>query len=719
MIAEKWEQIKDLFEHALKLSPKERQEFLSELTREDPAIAPEVAQLLDAHEEAGDFLLQPCNLAVDFVEDLEAEQHRFSAGDVLCGRFRIVTLIGQGGMGEVYKAWDEELEDYVALKTLRLEISRHELFTSRFRREIQLARKVTHPNVCRIFDSFKHPVGDGTYISLLSMELLQGQTLAEYLKSKGRLTVAEAQPIARQIIAGLSAIHAAGIVHRDLKPSNLVLVPAAAIETKPNPAKATKETVGETGAANTDVDQNFTIKITDFGIAGRLPDGPSTGHTEVSKLLGTPDYMAPELLEHGRASIQSDIYSLGLILYEMVTGAKWKRLYGRTPTLVKKTLKVDTQWKHATLCCLEKDPIKRPRSVDSVITLLNTPPPRKWPLYAAIAILLPLLMLMAVWKLRPHQINPDAQASVDLARAALKNISKEGFDTAIDNYKKARDLDPGWALPRAELAYTYAAGSNAGYFNSATALIEAHKAAIEAIRLDPSLAKAQGALAWTQSLDFDEWPKAEKTFRKALQLDPSDGQIHYWFGVHLRKKGKFQEAEEQDNLAQRLTHFSDSNIACELVFLYWTSGQISKMHELLQEHLKVSRNDSLTRFLNARSLKLEGHYKEAKHELLFAVQLGFSSLTAMAEQVSIEEYEGDLSAARRDIEYLSKTGTDGVLLAGDYAGLHDYDAAFGVLEAAYQRKDNTLLSLDTSPVLVPLHGDPRFESLRRRLHFVN
>src|SRR5215831_10585519 len=105
MITEKWEQIKDLFEQALELSPEERQPFLADLTRQDPVMASEVAQLLQAHEEAGNFLLQPCSLESDFFEDLELEQHRFSPGDVLCGRFRIVQLIGQGGMGEVYKAW--------------------------------------------------------------------------------------------------------------------------------------------------------------------------------------------------------------------------------------------------------------------------------------------------------------------------------------------------------------------------------------------------------------------------------------------------------------------------------------------------------------------------------------------------------------------------------------------------------------------------------------
>jgi serine/threonine protein kinase/tetratricopeptide (TPR) repeat protein len=376
MIAEKWEQIKDLFHEALELSAEQRQSFLTALGQEDPAIAEEVARLLRAHKEADDFLVEPCSLASDLLEHLEVEEHRFSPGEVLWGRFRIVHLIGQGGMGEVYKAWDEELEDYVALKTLRLEISRHELFTSRFRREIQLARKVTHPNVCRIYDSFKHPVGDGTYISFLSMELLQGQTLAEYLRNKERLSIAEAMPIARQIIAGLSAIHAEGIVHRDLKPSNLVLVPATAKERKrnsANSAETAREAAGQADAANNSVEQSFVLKITDFGIAGRLPDGPSTGHTEVSKLLGTPDYMAPELLEHGRASIQSDIYSLGLILYEMVAGRKpfagesaWKRLTSDPPLLNRTTPGLPETWNKTIACCLERNRSYRFQSAQTV-----------------------------------------------------------------------------------------------------------------------------------------------------------------------------------------------------------------------------------------------------------------------------------------------------------------------------------------------------------------
>ena len=448
MIAEPWEHIKDLFDSALDLPPAERSGFLS---RQDIVVASQVAELLASLEDANsvDFMLHPCCLDCDFLDDLEAGQQRFSPGDVLCGRFRIVSLIGRGGMGEVYKAWDEELEDHVALKTLRLEISTHELFTSRFRRELQLARKVTHPNVCRIFDSFKHSVGDGTFISVLSMELLQGQTLADHLKTKTRLIAAEALPIVQQIIAGLSAIHAAGIVHRDLKPTNLILVPASQ-PAKINSAKTDAEKTGATngppainapagtnaaedhlipsakpldssvsppdlpqkqqtnistagasivnGAAtseeNTRTEKTtgtetaiknatagFLIKITDFGIAGRIPDGLSqASQTEVSKLLGTPDYMAPEQLEHARANIQSDIYSLGLVLYEMVTGAKpfadasaWKRTTTEPPPPRKLTPDLPENWNKTIACCLERNPAYRFQSAQAVVDGLEGP----------------------------------------------------------------------------------------------------------------------------------------------------------------------------------------------------------------------------------------------------------------------------------------------------------------------------------------------------------
>jgi tRNA A-37 threonylcarbamoyl transferase component Bud32/Flp pilus assembly protein TadD len=699
VVTEEWERVKELFETALDCPPEHRAEFLSRLEQDDPAVVRQVSDLIASHERAGDFLDQPLIFASNFLDDLE-EPQRFAPNVVLCNRFKIVRLIGKGGMGEVYEAFDQELEEHVALKTLRFEVSSNEIFTARFRREIQLARKVTHPNVCRIFESLRHQAGNET-ISVLSMELLQGQTLGDYLKSKGRLTADEALPLARQIIEGLSAVHTAGIIHRDLKPSNLVLVPEG---------------------------DAFRVKITDFGIAGRLLENPSQpALTQASKILGTPDYMAPEQLEQGRATIQSDIYSLGLVLYEMVTGTKpfagaiWKRLSHRAPSPKRVAPVIRGSWERAILCCLAKDVTDRPGSVEVVWKLLVTPPPRTWPARLLLAIVFAVAVVFAILTFRPHHINPDAQTAVDAAAVAIENPSKDGFSKAIEEYKRATELEPKWAQAWAELAYAYAAASNARYIDGQTALRESRTAALRAIQIDPSLAKAQGALAWTQSLDFDEWPKAEDSFRTALHLSSADGQIHYWFGVHLRKKGLFKEAEAEDQLALRLTHQRDQSVWCELAFLYWTSGQISRLHEHMEQQLKLFPNVPATRFLHARLLKLEGSFSYAEDELSFAEKLGLNPLTVLVERASLKEYEGNMEEARREIKQIVDAARtqeiDGLLLAGDYAGLHDYDAAFRTLELAYDRKDSTLLSIATSPVLGPLKRDPRYKSLLAKLHF--
>jgi len=353
VISEKWEQVKELFETALEQDSNARELFLSKLAREDPLVAKQVAELISSFEQAGDFLNQPCTLDSEFFEDLALERQRFSPGDILCNRFRVVRLLGKGGMGEVYEAWDEELESAVALKILRLEVSAHDIFTARFRREIQLARKVTHPNICRIFDSFKHQLGNGAYITVLSMELLQGQTLAQYLQDKSRLTAQQAFPLVIQIAAGINAIHLAGIIHRDLKPSNVILVP------------------DKTG---------YLLKITDFGIAGHLsPEESHISLTSPGGILGTPDYMAPEQLEHGKASVQSDIYSLGLILYEMVTGVKpfaggnaWKRIHQNPWPPKKLATDLPSKWDRTIRCCLEKNPTYRFLNVLEINNYLST-----------------------------------------------------------------------------------------------------------------------------------------------------------------------------------------------------------------------------------------------------------------------------------------------------------------------------------------------------------
>ena len=223
---------------------------------------------------------------------------RFSPGAKIAGRYRIVNLIGEGAIGEVYEAYDEALGEPMALKTLHAQVASHAVTVERFRREIQLARKVTHRNVCRTFDLGRHEMPNGPEVTFLTMELLRGVSFAKHMNSTGRFTTEEALPLVIQMTAGLEAAHQAGVIHRDFKPGNLVLVP-------------------EVGAAPGDPPR---LVITDFGLARRNGLGEES-ITNTGEALGTPLYMAPEQVTSGVEPITpaTDIYALGIVLYEMLT----------------------------------------------------------------------------------------------------------------------------------------------------------------------------------------------------------------------------------------------------------------------------------------------------------------------------------------------------------------------------------------------------------------
>src|SRR5579884_1745265 len=284
-----WETVKLLFEAALERPQDQRAEFLEE-NCPNGDLRREIEVLLSDYEKAGSFL--------DLSQTTTSSSPGMSLapGEVLAGRFRVVRFIAAGGMGQVYEAEDRELHEHVAIKTIIPDFLAQPGAVARFKREVHLARKVTHPNACRIFDLFRHKTPKGDEVIFVSMELLQGKTLGEHIKEEGHLKVAEALPLVEQMASALDAAHAAGVVHRDLKPGNIILVPSG------------------TG---------LRAVVTDFGLAhdsvGQI-DGPSFVSTH--GMLGTPAYMSPEQLQGKTATGASDIYALGLVMYEMVTGAR-------------------------------------------------------------------------------------------------------------------------------------------------------------------------------------------------------------------------------------------------------------------------------------------------------------------------------------------------------------------------------------------------------------
>jgi tetratricopeptide (TPR) repeat protein len=301
------------------------------------------------------------------------EAPTLSPGDLLAGRFEILSFLGEGSMGEVYAATDHRLDEEVAVKLLRPEIARDDEAVQRFKREVQLARRVTHPHVCRIFDLFVHTGGDadgsragprrtgpepaaGGSRSFVSMELLHGESLAQLLERQGRLSAAEALPIACQMAEALGAAHAARVIHRDFKTANVMLVPS------PGPPPAVPRAV-----------------ITDFGLA-RHRDVASAAAPEA--LIGSPAYMAPEQVRGGEITPATDFYALGVVLFEMLTGRlpfeadttiglALKRLHEPPPRLRDHLPEIDERWETVIDGCLAADPGERFASPAQVLSQLH------------------------------------------------------------------------------------------------------------------------------------------------------------------------------------------------------------------------------------------------------------------------------------------------------------------------------------------------------------
>jgi serine/threonine protein kinase/tetratricopeptide (TPR) repeat protein len=288
---------------------------------------------------------------------IHPDRFMLSPGDCLAGRFEIIRPLGAGGMGEVYEAHDRELGARVALKTLRPELVHDAKNRERFKHEILNGRKVTHRNICRIYDLAPDYANERACLAF-TMELLEGETLAAYLERQPdkRLSVDEALPLVRQMAAGLEALHEQDIVHRDFKPGNVILVRQG---------------------------DSTQVRISDFGLALRAEDsGPALSGSK--DIVGTPIYMAPEQLTGERAKVSpaTDVYALGLVLYEMVTATRAYPAETLAENILQKTQgppvpprervpDLDENWNSTILRCLEKEPEDRPKSPGEVLRALE------------------------------------------------------------------------------------------------------------------------------------------------------------------------------------------------------------------------------------------------------------------------------------------------------------------------------------------------------------
>jgi len=289
---DRWQRIKAIFNSAQDRPPAERADFLNEVCRDDPSVREEVEALLTADAGNDDFLSYP---AYEFAAGMLAgEPSEFRAGERI-GRFEILCSLGAGGMGQIYLAHDANLGRKIALKLIAREFATDKRRVHRFEQEAHAASALNHPNVCVIHDVGRTETGR----NFIAMEYIQGITLRDQL-ARGTFKPLEALQVTLQVGAALASAHAIGIVHRDIKPENIMVRP------------------------------DGYVKVVDFGLAKlteALPEQRKSGDentqvlTEPRTLMGTVKYMSPEQLREGPVDERTDIWSLGIVLYEMLTGS--------------------------------------------------------------------------------------------------------------------------------------------------------------------------------------------------------------------------------------------------------------------------------------------------------------------------------------------------------------------------------------------------------------
>src|SRR5499426_3511224 len=587
MNPDRWRQIGQLYHTALELEPTAHAAFLDKACDGDDELRREVESLLHAHEQADGFI---AGKVAGVVAEMADQQKTTSLVGHSLGHYQALSLIGSGGMGKVYLAEDTRLGRKVALKLLPPEFTQDRKRVRRFKQEARAASSLNHPNILTIHEIGEASTGEGGAHYIVS-EFVEGETLRAMLRD-GRLDVGKATAIAEQVASALSVAHEAGIVHRDIKPENVMVRP------------------------------DGLVKVLDFGLA-KLTEAParpadSEALTNLSTapgmVMGTVSYMSPEQARGQKADHRTDIFSLGVMLYEMIAGRRpfegattsdviAALLTAEPPPLGKYCAEATTELELIVGKCLAKDRETRYQSAAELIAELKTLPQgsqterpttrevvvtrprlasRRWLLIAAMALSLVVgLIWLISWRRsqapqsdqikltsqdepRPANagsINPEAYDAYLSGRFYANRQKKADNETAIMMLKRAVDLDPNFAAAHAELAQAYVwrffLFTPGEKHWEEKAFVEVEKAL--ALDKDSAVAhQALGRLLWTPANQFPH-EKSIKEYRRALTLDPSLSEARNLLAVVYNHIGAFDQALQE--LQKAVTVNPTNNLA--------------------------------------------------------------------------------------------------------------------------------------------------------------
>ena len=681
---EDWPNVKRVLEGALLRTDAELPAYLEDSCGRDALLRAQVEHLLAVRDRAGTFLEKPAAMLLDATATREDLSGR------VIGAYHVVSRLGGGGMGEVYLGHDSRLDRRVAIKFLSPELAVDRSRLRRFHQEAKAASSVNHPHIVVV-----HDFGEWDGRPYLVTEFIEGETLRHRLR-QGPLPIRDVLDLGVQMASALAAAHAQDIVHRDVKPENVMVRP-----------------------------DGF-VKVVDFGLA-KLSTREAGAHqverdlhTRTGTVMGTPCYMSPEQARGLALDARSDVWSLGVVLYEMATG--------RLPFAERGTATGPGGDRDdgATDERTRRDP---PAELLAIIcTALETVRDRRYQNAGDLCTALKRL----------HSPAPAISAAPERSRAAnsvsndpvayhayLKGryywnmVGDIGVAQAVAQLERATQFDPSYALAYAGLARAHVLQAEYYVGVPRRALEAARTAAARAVELDPILFEAHLAVGEVRRLLDWDWSGAEAAYLRAIALQPRHDEPHRVYALLLASQLRFEEAIRESECARELEPLCaavNSSAAAWVRFLagdYDTAITLSRESAEMEPRYVAARRVLAAAYLQAgRGSEAVATLEEALNALggdpMVIAALAHAAAVMGNRNRAVALLDGlhDAAGPRRPSSYD---------LGLVYAGLGDVNAAFAALDRAVDDADPALIYLAADPRLQPLGSDSRYPILRGRL----